>query len=1184
MPITSHQVGGMIGGQLGMFGNFASYANQISPGQAGNRSMPSYSNPMGQGAGMAFEAPPPPGFEDHRSGAVRGMGSAASHVAGAYGAATLAGSFLPGRIGGAFSALDPFSSGLGGALRGSGLASGVTSEMGIMARLGSYGGNAARIAGGGFGGMARAGVMGLGAGMLAAAPAMAIGGALQYGAGQMMEGAQFQHQVGNVLKQNFRHVNSSAQNGVGFSDRESNQIGGMIRNMGNSDMMSTPQELLRVMQSGAASGSFSAVRDVKEFKKKFQDMVSSLKEVAKVMSTTLEGAMPFISESKKMGLWTPQDIKQGVGMARGASINSGLSMAETTGMMSQGSDMARSIGASGASGAAGMAKSLSMVGGGLRSGILSERQLSEATGGLKGSEAVSSLAGTLQHGTTRFAASGRARWMLAAMANKGMDGLDEGKMGLMTSGAFSLGDIRGMAEKNVSGRGADFVSGEQDMRSDLVKQGPMAQLGLVRTLAGKRLYGKSGTDKLVTRRMMEQYFGVGGKQADAMADMARRLPEIMRENQQRTNTSLDQESRNRDEMMNHSMEGISRKIGAWWSKSVQEPLQKMGASVSASLSSYMEEAGNKMWGRPSSGFALRGLSNSESHAFGRAVGGDNGGMKAAFGTSEDNRALLGGLTHESGATGLGRQLMTTRSAIPGLNVAGAAIMGIGKGWDALTPTGKAGDMRSDAQKQKSSILDELGGGGSMNSDAASALGYSDTKHADTAVAGAQEGLESGKYKEFVMNLRASGMKESEIRNQVRISAGKGTFGKGLANLVSGKSGEQADAILMHSQSASLREGAAGLTRDKSEGGGVNLNDTAKDLQTRAAQISDKLGDEVDGVHGGELMKLFSDPATKSRYEDILRSVDPKNPGATKEALEKFAADIPDKDQRDSVRALAKGSGSPAVMGMLGQMGQVVKSRARLAAKEVAGQHNERMIREMGDNKDTIMKIFDAAKVGGESANMGAKLKKIMETTDVESRTALLNDFMTSAQGIDKKDLAGMMASLGNVGGTGDVIKEALGGAAKVQGVRETFAGKDTGAQAVTLNQLLGGSNRMDSKDVAALKSGKGAASVIEKQLEGISDPGEKEERRKMLMGLSGGAEGMKNFEKGVQRIIGRDVGGQDHAVQRFSDLSKKKDSIQGAMGSGEGMHSSLIRMTSILEQIRDKKEGEVVENLQSTPP
>ena len=59
MPITSAQVSGMIGGQQAMFGNFASYAQQISPGYGGPP--PTYNNPM-SGAGGAMQPPPPPTF------------------------------------------------------------------------------------------------------------------------------------------------------------------------------------------------------------------------------------------------------------------------------------------------------------------------------------------------------------------------------------------------------------------------------------------------------------------------------------------------------------------------------------------------------------------------------------------------------------------------------------------------------------------------------------------------------------------------------------------------------------------------------------------------------------------------------------------------------------------------------------------------------------------------------------------------------------------------------------------------------------------------------------------------------------------------------------------------------------------------------------------------------------------
>ena len=113
-----------------MFGNFASYAQQISPG--GPRGpTPTYSNPM---AGVQ-EMPTSPMAHDFSESmgprtlsAVGNIGLPALATAGMIG-----GSFLPGAAGKMMGALDPFTAGI----RGFGAASGLSGGAGIMSNLGS---------------------------------------------------------------------------------------------------------------------------------------------------------------------------------------------------------------------------------------------------------------------------------------------------------------------------------------------------------------------------------------------------------------------------------------------------------------------------------------------------------------------------------------------------------------------------------------------------------------------------------------------------------------------------------------------------------------------------------------------------------------------------------------------------------------------------------------------------------------------------------------------------------------------------------------------------------------------------------------------------------------------------------------------------------------------------------------
>lgn len=605
MPFSSHQVNSLMSGQQAMFGNIANFSSQIGPGGRGG-SM--YASPMAFGEHFMNTLPPPMYNQMAYNMGPHAMAGLASAAQSAIPMAALAGSFLPGAAGRAFSMLDPTSAAIGGFARGSGLLHGVHSGAGLMETFGGVVNNMGRIASGGFGNIMRAGIAGVGAGLVSMAPAMAITEGVRYVGGQMVQGAQHTNQVQSILQSNFRHLNSNAATGFGFSREEGASIASMIRGIAGQDMMTSLPELTRIMEQGVQGGLFRAVQDAKTFKDKFKELHGSLKEIAKSMNTTLSGAMEFYKESRHMGFWSPSDILRATTVTRSAANASGLSIAETQQAMNQGAMMARSVGAAGYTGALGMSRTIGMVGGGLRSGVISAEQLHEVTG-MEGPEAIASFAGTLQAGATRFASSRQARWLLASLANKDFTGLDRGKLAGLVSGNMSLGDIRDKAEGRVSGHGnaAGFLLGEEQMRGSLISQGPEAQLGFVRGIIGDKLHGGSNMDRYVTRRLIQRYMGVNAREADMLAELARGLPKTVLDNAERDLNLREQEQRNTELMMQHSWEGTKRRASKWLETNIGTPLQNIGANISEAIGTGWERMTDTFWGRPVRGSEIRGV-------------------------------------------------------------------------------------------------------------------------------------------------------------------------------------------------------------------------------------------------------------------------------------------------------------------------------------------------------------------------------------------------------------------------------------------------------------------------------------------------------------------------------------------------------------------------------------------------
>lgn len=869
MPITSAQMSGMIGGQQAMFGNFASYAQQISPTGAQGPT-PTYQNPM-QGAGEAF-APPP-----LASNMGMQMGPQAISAAGNIGlpaiasGAMLAGSMMPGRAGRFMGGLDPMTQGMRGFAQGSGWMRGA--GMGAnMSRFGAMGG----------GGMLRAGLAGIGGAAARMMPALGLAQAASYGVGQMTQGAQFQNQVGGFLQNQFRHTNPQSRTGFGFDRGQQGQISEMVRTMGHEDMMTGPQELLRVMKGGAQMGMFRAVQDVKEFKKRFTDMVGSLKEVAKTMNTTLEGAMPFFQQSRQMGFWTPQDISRHAQQARSTAAATGMSSAQVQQQMGMGTQMARGVGAMGYQGAQGMAQSMQVVGGGLRSGVIGERQMTEAFGTTNMQDATAQFAGQMQRGATRFASSRRGRWVMAALGQNNFQSLNAGKMQDFSSGMMSLGEIGGQARRNIGRQGAyNFKLNERQLRGQLLERGPEAQAGFVRMLAGKSLYGKDPRSRLITQRLIARTFGMRGQQGKMMAELARNLPQIMEANKARSATLTDQIERNQEQLQGRSWEGVKRKISSWWDREVKDPLQKIGAETSRDMADFWDKAGDKLWGTTAARHKLRGISRTGMQAMQKAAMGDTRSMEQAFGKAGDFQKEFGQMGGDVGGEGMAGGLvggMAKGVADFSRGGIGGMISGLGGGSSASIDTlrrmgvkergfqteeGMREGMREeglvrgrttgvfggsdrykafrreDVEKARQGLY--AASTGRITARTAAALGFSSEKDAKSSIETVQKEMEDSAYKLAAgriadqENLSGRDLAEAQVK---AITAGK-LGGVALQKFIKGG---RDMATKVH------RLAAAQTGQQRRRVGGIDLSDEARDLGMDAftsGDVEKRLGERME---------------------------------------------------------------------------------------------------------------------------------------------------------------------------------------------------------------------------------------------------------------------------------------------------------------------------------------------------
>ena len=221
-----------------------------------------------------------------------------------------------------------------------------------------------------------------------------------------------------------------------------------------------------------------------------------------------------------------------------------------------------------------MARAQMMSGAMLRGGWVTEGQLGEAGFGT-GAEGAQNFGMMMASGAARFARSRVGRWALAAMMNREGTGLDPAALQQMSAGGMGVGAIGAMARRNVSGgRAYNFVMNEEEMRGQLAEAGPMAQMGFMRSIIGSRMFGGSGRDRLVTRRLIQRFMGGTSRQADMMAEAMRNMPQILAAQAASSEGALDAQERQNERMMRDTWEGFKRSIGQTWREKVTAPLRE----------------------------------------------------------------------------------------------------------------------------------------------------------------------------------------------------------------------------------------------------------------------------------------------------------------------------------------------------------------------------------------------------------------------------------------------------------------------------------------------------------------------------------------------------------------------------------------------------------------------------------
>lgn len=438
-------------------------------------------------------------------------------------------------------------------------------------------------------GMGLGGSAMVGAGV--AMPLLAAGAVGTYAGGQMMQGAQEQQQLNQMLRATFHQRSPYGQ---GFTSSGMSQIGSSMRAMttefGPQGEVTSFNELSRLASNMGRMGMTTGVRDAREFNERFRQMVSTLKEVATEMSTSLEEAQKMMQSLRGSGVFGMGSQRNMLGQMRAGALSGGLAMSELTGMANIGSQISRMYGGLGRQGAAGGVEAITQIGTAQQIGALSEEDIYNATG-LTGAEGRRAFATRMMQHTGRFLKRGKGRYFLASVA--GEDGeLNEENVEDWMYGGMSVGETRKNAYKNLAGVGrANFIRNEGRLRGAVMEKfgGLAPTMALMSWARGRGVDVNDMDDRAML--FAQRQLGFGRDEMDAAVKMAQRLPEIMRERRLASEDDdfLRGEASYRSQ---HGIEGIQKRIDQAKAK-VQSKLRKVGQDIFTSGSEALAEWFNK---------------------------------------------------------------------------------------------------------------------------------------------------------------------------------------------------------------------------------------------------------------------------------------------------------------------------------------------------------------------------------------------------------------------------------------------------------------------------------------------------------------------------------------------------------------------------------------------------------------
>lgn len=430
-----------------------------------------------------------------------------------------------------------------------------------------------------------------------------LGAGLAFGGhvfSNMMEGQAEQQSMQSMLGQNHQFINGGSRTGRGFSRADTKAISDFTRELSSlPELMTSFGELKNIMEKVAQSGVMNGVRNAQEYQRRMRETITTLKDVSKIMSTTMEEATQFFADARQSGMYSPQMIKMNAMQRQFTAGVTGMNQNQIGQLQMQGANTSFATGGFRGSGAQSALRSARQIGMANEMGLISDDRIAELTG-MEGAAGIQALAGGLTNAAQVMAQGSMGTAMSIALGKQDKSGrftgaIDEELAEKVRMGGISKEQLLSLAHKKASSQVAkiSFKSQENKLRSEMASRVGVEGMGMEL----QDILGGAGWQNPDAVNLVMQRYGLDERTAKIVQEMGNALPSIQRELGSKAQTEGRRMAEQSYMKENMSTDAIKNKLLKRLENTFSEPFKKMGGDLSNLVSGYVEETMDSFLGR-----------------------------------------------------------------------------------------------------------------------------------------------------------------------------------------------------------------------------------------------------------------------------------------------------------------------------------------------------------------------------------------------------------------------------------------------------------------------------------------------------------------------------------------------------------------------------------------------------------